>query len=323
MDPKELVELMHTVLDGEATAIQRRALERQLASDPAARAEFDALRGLFSELEALPAAHPPEGLAAAVMAEVPTHQLSGPSRVIGATSNPPSDANTVRRPIRSWPSSGSGSMSEQKGSKRKIWIGAGLVALAAAIIVTSGIDFPPGGTSTSGAIVPAQRYRADQPATTGVGQTGQADAQRASQPETGNVGDARSDAARLNMQDGVRANMQDGARANMQDGARANMQDGARVNMQDGARVNMQDGARVNMQDGARVNMQDGARVNMQDGARVNRQDGARVNMQDGARVNMQDGARVNMQDGARVNMQDAARANMRDASRADGLKAP
>jgi hypothetical protein len=83
-------------------------------------------------------------------------------------------------------------MSEQNGSKRKLWIGTGLVALAAVIIVSSGIDFPPGGTSTSGAIVPAQRYRADQPATTGVGQTGQADAQRTAQPVATNAGDARA-----------------------------------------------------------------------------------------------------------------------------------
>ena len=71
MNPKELAELMHAVLDGEATAAQKRALERQLASDPAARSEFDALRGIFSELEALPPADPPEGLVAAVMAELP------------------------------------------------------------------------------------------------------------------------------------------------------------------------------------------------------------------------------------------------------------
>ena len=153
MNPKELAELMHAVLDGEATAAQKRALERQLASDPAARSEFDALRGIFSELEALPPADPPEGLVAAVMAELPAHQLSPSSRVIDATSNAPSNANMVRRSPRSWPFPGSQSMSEQKGSKRKVWIGAGLVALAAGIIVSSGIDFLPGGTSTTGAIV--------------------------------------------------------------------------------------------------------------------------------------------------------------------------
>ena len=195
MNPTELVELMHTVLDGEATEAQKRALERQLASDPRARAEFDALRVLFSEIRALPPAHPPEGLAAAVMADLPSVQLSSSSRVIGGTSEPPY-TNAASRSPRSWPFPGSRRMSEQKGSNRKLWIGAGLVALAAVIIVTSGIDFPPGGTSTTGAIVPAQRYRADQPATTGVGQTGQADAQRNAQPVAGNAGDARAADAR-------------------------------------------------------------------------------------------------------------------------------
>jgi hypothetical protein len=192
MNPNELLELMHAVLDGEATERQKRALERQLASDPAARAEFDALRGIFSELQAIPVAHPPEGLVAAVMASLPENQLSRTSRVIGVTSERSSNDNTARRPTRPRPIPGSESMSEQQGSKRKVWIGAGLVALAAAIIVTSGIDFPPGGTSTTGAIVPAQRYRADQPATTGVGQTNPADAQRTEQPVAGNAGDARA-----------------------------------------------------------------------------------------------------------------------------------
>jgi anti-sigma factor RsiW len=59
MNPTELIELMHAALDGEATAAQKRALERQLASDPAACAEFDALQRIFRGLEALPPAHPP------------------------------------------------------------------------------------------------------------------------------------------------------------------------------------------------------------------------------------------------------------------------
>jgi len=198
MTPTQLTELMHAVLDGEATAAQARALERQLASDPAARAEFDALRDIFGRLAALPQAHPPEGLVAAVMAELPAHQLSAPSRVIGTTSDAPSHTNSVRRSSRSWPFQGSDSMSEHSGSKRKVWIGVGLVALAGIIVASSGIDFPPGGTSTSGAIVPAQRYRADQPATTGVGQGGQADVQRSAQPVAGSASDARA-------ADGVRA----------------------------------------------------------------------------------------------------------------------
>ena len=46
-------------------------LERLLAADPAARAEFDELRRLFAGLAGIPKAFPPEGLVASVMAELP------------------------------------------------------------------------------------------------------------------------------------------------------------------------------------------------------------------------------------------------------------
>ena len=42
MDRRELSHAMHAVLDGEATDQQTQALERTLATDPAARAEFQA-----------------------------------------------------------------------------------------------------------------------------------------------------------------------------------------------------------------------------------------------------------------------------------------
>jgi len=63
-------ELMHAVLDGEATAAQAADLQQRLAADPAAQAEFDELQRLFNELGRVPARHPPEGLVASVMAAV-------------------------------------------------------------------------------------------------------------------------------------------------------------------------------------------------------------------------------------------------------------
>ena len=54
MKPSELTELMYAVLDGEATTAEVRALERHLAADAEARAEFDSLRALFDELKGLP-----------------------------------------------------------------------------------------------------------------------------------------------------------------------------------------------------------------------------------------------------------------------------
>ena len=65
-----LTELMHTVLDGEATPDEARELDRRLAADPAARAEFEELRRLFDELSHVPQVYPPEGLVASVMAGV-------------------------------------------------------------------------------------------------------------------------------------------------------------------------------------------------------------------------------------------------------------
>jgi len=51
MDPREIVQAMHAVLAGEATAQQKLALDQALATDPAARAEFQALRDLYDRLE--------------------------------------------------------------------------------------------------------------------------------------------------------------------------------------------------------------------------------------------------------------------------------
>jgi anti-sigma factor RsiW len=71
-----LTELMHAVLDGEATSEETRELERQLAADPAARAEFDDLKRLFADLSSVPKVYPPEGLVASVMASISQQQRS-------------------------------------------------------------------------------------------------------------------------------------------------------------------------------------------------------------------------------------------------------
>ncbi len=58
-------------------------------------------------------------------------------------------------------------MSDQQGNSngnRKLWIGGGIAAAAAVVIVSQfSVDFPPTGDATSGTIAPAQRYRAAQP----------------------------------------------------------------------------------------------------------------------------------------------------------------
>jgi len=181
MNYLEPTQLMHMALDGEATPAQTRELERLLASDPAARAEYDDLQRLFAGLKGVPQAFPPEGLVSSVLASLPANaniphpaarggrirQLFSRSRVIGADSlkapvtNPGTSAtvHAIRGPhLRG------DRMSEQdKGSfgNRKIWIGAGVAAAAVIVTVFSGVHFPPG-SDTAGTIVPAQRYRAPQ-----------------------------------------------------------------------------------------------------------------------------------------------------------------
>jgi len=67
MNRSRQIELMHAVLDGEATAEEGRELDAVLASDARAREEYEELRGLFEGLRALPQPFPPEGLAASVL----------------------------------------------------------------------------------------------------------------------------------------------------------------------------------------------------------------------------------------------------------------
>ena len=50
MTHSRLNELMHAVLDGEATAVEARELDAVLARDAKAKDEFDELRSLFEGL---------------------------------------------------------------------------------------------------------------------------------------------------------------------------------------------------------------------------------------------------------------------------------
>ena len=66
-----LTELMHAVLDGEASDAEARELEMRLAADPAARAEFEDWKRLFEALDAVPKEHAPEGLVASITSAMP------------------------------------------------------------------------------------------------------------------------------------------------------------------------------------------------------------------------------------------------------------
>ncbi len=174
MKNTDLTELMHAVLDGEATPGEAGELERLLAADPAARTRFDELRRLFDGLAAVPKAFPPEGLVASVMAGLPQQpqrrgrlaQLFPTWGVITATSKAargsnPGNLATAHNISEQGPSFRGANMSEQqRGSfgKRKVWIG-----VAAAVRrdrwseASSSISHPlartPSGTIVPGAAV--------------------------------------------------------------------------------------------------------------------------------------------------------------------------
>jgi len=139
-------------------------------------------------------------------------------------------------------------MSEQKiGSKRKVWIGVS-IAVAAVVVASQYVDFPPSGKDVSGTIVPAQRYQAAQPtaadvklgnSTAGSGQTAPATA--------GNAADAArgaGDAARGGAGDAARGGSADAARGGGADAARGGGADAARGGGVDAARGGGADAAR-------------------------------------------------------------------------------
>ena len=158
-----LTELMHAVLDGEASNAEARELETRLAADPAARAEFGDWKRLFGALSAVPKEHAPEGLVASIAAAMPETpgrrdaalQPFPGRRVLGQTSF----GISRRDPIRSV------TMTEQSSRRifahRKAWLGGGIAAAAAVVVAQIAFDFPLP-KDVVGTVIPAQRYRAAQ-----------------------------------------------------------------------------------------------------------------------------------------------------------------
>ena len=176
MEPSELIRLMHEVLDGAASADEARELDRGLANDPEARAQFDELERLFAGLNTMPKAVPPEGLLAAVLAKLPRQhrrrdrlrQLSSRWRVLSVDSGRAqgSDPNRTSRTQRNSQYKSIGRNRDMSGPnifsrKPKLWIGAG-IAVVAIVLVARYFDFPPQ-MDTQGTIAPAKRFVAEQP----------------------------------------------------------------------------------------------------------------------------------------------------------------
>ncbi len=168
-------ELIHRVLDGEASEAQAQQLQQLLAAEPAARAEFEAVQQLFIDFKSVPQKHPPEGLVAAVMAAVAvpaaksrrSNQLFSWPRVFGPA---PRDSvsrtsATPHRNTRLQSFFRSIDMSQQTRSpfgSRKIWIGGAIAAAAVVVVAQFGLGGKTNEKDLIGTIAPADRYRAPQ-----------------------------------------------------------------------------------------------------------------------------------------------------------------
>jgi hypothetical protein len=179
MTHPELVERIQAVLEGAASPEQRRELERRLASDASARAEFEQWQRRFVALDRVPQAAPPEGLVASITAAA-SRQFSAPRQpdqlldhdhVMGYRAPERRDAaarirGTIRPHPRPGPRQERENMSEQEriGSRRKLWAG-GAVAVLAVGVALIAFDYPPKSQDVTGTIAPAERYRAPQATT--------------------------------------------------------------------------------------------------------------------------------------------------------------
>ena len=66
----DILQIMHAVLDGQATPEQQRELDRLFAMDPRARERFTEIERFFSRLEELPDEEPPPGLVERTLARL-------------------------------------------------------------------------------------------------------------------------------------------------------------------------------------------------------------------------------------------------------------
>ncbi len=180
MKDRDIDQLMQDVLDGTASPEEAAELERFLGANAPARARFEEYTRLFRDLGRVPRVQPPDGFGPALMERVALRpvrtggwrQLFSLSRVSrgsanGSRGHAPGLSARAHRGFQPGPHMGEWEMSEQQGntkSNRKLWIGGGIAAAAAVVIVSQvGVDYPKSGDLTSGTIAPAQRYRAEQP----------------------------------------------------------------------------------------------------------------------------------------------------------------
>jgi hypothetical protein len=260
MGHSELIRLMHEVLDGAASADDARELDRRLADDPEARAQFDELERLFAGLNTMPKALPPEGLVAAVLDKLRRQhrrrdrlrQLSSRWRVLSVDSGRAqgSDPNIISRTQRNSHNKPIRRNRDMSGPnifsrKPKLWIGAG-IAVVAIVLVARYFDIPPQ-KDTQGTIAPAKRFVAEQP---GAGDVngGQSDASRSALPaSTGTSvdGAARDGAVRDGAsKDALRDASKDASKDALRDASKDASKDASRDASRDASKDASRDASR-------------------------------------------------------------------------------
>ena len=262
-------ELIHSVLDGEASEAQAQQLQRVLAADPAARAEFDAAQQLFTDFKSVPQRHPPEGLVAAVMAaaDMPaaksrrSNQLFSWPRVLGSGSRD----DTVRaspnthRNNRFQSFLRSIDMSQQTRSpfgSRKIWIGGAIAAAAVVVVAQFGLDGKTNEKDVIGTIAPAERVRAAQPSAGDI----TLGTPTANGPTIANPG-AQGDAAQGAAKDAAQGAGKDAAQGAVKDAAQGAAKDSAQGAAKDSAQGAAKDAAQGAAKDAAKGAAKDAAQV--------------------------------------------------------------
>jgi hypothetical protein len=158
MKQPDTLQLMHLVLDGEASAEEARELDRAIAADPAARAQFEDLKKFFTEMRRVPELEPPAELEPAAL------QLFDQLRV---SSKKPDHSHQERIAMSQRINDQDPTVTNQPAlpagnHKKRLIVGATIAAVAVVVAGSYFFDVPPS-SSTSGTIAPATRYRADQP----------------------------------------------------------------------------------------------------------------------------------------------------------------
>jgi hypothetical protein len=295
---------MHAVLDGAATKDERTELERVLATDASARAQFDELRRLFDILASVPQLAPPTGFADQVMgalrrtseSDTRRGQPFAESGVIAPSGSDilvrgPSERGIIAR-TTSGPFMGSEHMSK---SKRGLWITGGVAAAVAAVFIGGLVDMPTTSDNVTGTIVPAQRYRAPQPGDTDVKVGQPAGTQAGTSNVPASAGDSAGAAnAAANAANNAAANAANNAAANAANNAAANAANNAAANAANNAAANAANNAAANAANNAAANAANNAAANAANNAAANAANNSAKNAANNAAANAANNAAAN-----------------------------